>query len=365
MSAMRSEKTHELVARLFIAGFESGSASEADLFKLIQQGLGGVILFSRNLPDLDTVLDQNQRLIDASRKRPLVISIDQEGGRVQRLGAPFLQLPPMRVFGQGADAGLCRRAGLQLGRELAAAGFGMDFAPVMDVDTNPANPVIGDRAFADDPLLVARLGAAFGTGLQEAGVAAVAKHFPGHGDTHVDSHLGLPVVERDLARLRSVELAPFAEAVRQGLSGIMLAHLLVPALDEKLPSSLSESVYRLARDELHFKGLLVSDDLEMKAVADDPGVVPAAVASIRAGADGVLICHRPELTARAIDESVRAVERGEISRAAIEASNRRWDELEVSFGLQNLHPDRRRLEALFKSSERKALEQRLVPLMEA
>ncbi|HUU00086.1 MAG TPA: beta-N-acetylhexosaminidase [Myxococcota bacterium] len=361
---MLSEKTSKLVARLFIAGFEPGTSAESDLFSLIHEGLGGVILFSRNLPDMETILDQNRRLVAAAGARALVICLDQEGGRVQRLGAPFLQLPPMRALGQSTDAGLCHQAGLQLGRELVAAGFGMDFAPVLDVDTNPANPVIGDRAFSSDPTLVARLGVAFGAGLQEAGVAAVAKHFPGHGDTLVNSHLGLPVVEHDLARLREVELPPFAEAVRQGLSAIMLAHLQVPALDEKMPTSLSESVYRLARDELHFEGLLISDDLEMKAVAEDPGVVPAALAAIRAGADGVLICHRPELAARAIDKTVRAVERGEISLAALEAANRRWDELEAHFALGKLRPDRGRLEALFKSSERQSLERRLASLME-
>ena len=348
------------IARLFVVGFE-GTQPDPELTKLLQNGLGGAILFSRNLPDLDTALDLNRQLVEQATG-PLLLCLDQEGGRVQRLPPPILQLPPMRQLGATGDATLCRAAGKQLGAELAAAGFNLNLAPVLDVDSNPQNPVIGDRAFGQTPDIVARLGVAFGLGLQEGGVAACAKHFPGHGDTFQDSHLTLPDLDCDISRLQKQELLPFKVAVEAGIATFMMAHLRVSALDPSQSCSLSESAYRLARAEAGFAGPILTDDLEMKAVADDPGVLKAALLAIAAGADAVLICNHPALAASAIAEIAAAVGRGELPLGRITQANHRLDRLYHTYAFDKRRPDPATLNTLINSSSRRALERRLATL---
>src|SRR5690606_34075683 len=231
-----------------------------------QGALGGVILFKRNLGTLEEIAELVAAIQDAypSGVAPLV-SIDQEGGRVARLGAPVVKLPPMRALGERDDADLTRRAARVLGAQLLALGIGVDFAPVLDVDTNPANPVIGDRSFGRDPETVIRHALAFAEGLREAGVIACGKHFPGHGDTDLDSHLALPRIAHDRARLDRVELAPF-RAARGKVPTIMTAHVVFDAIDPSVPATLSRAVIEgVLRGELGYDGVIVSDDLEMKA----------------------------------------------------------------------------------------------------
>jgi len=346
------------LARLFIAGYP-GPAPAADILDLIRAGLGGVILFERNLPDLDAALAATAVLVEAAGSGPLILSLDQEGGQVQRLGPPFLQLPPMASLGQADDPDLCEACGRQLGLALAAAGFHLDFAPVFDVNTNPDNPVIGPRAFHHaDPERVARLGVAFARGLQAAGVGACAKHFPGHGQASEDSHLTLPRLPLDRARLERVELPPFRRAVLAGVATAMTAHLLIPALDERI-TSLSPAVYALLRDELGFEGPVVTDDLEMAAVAERVGVVAAAVEALAAGADGVLVCHRPGLVEQALAEVDRALADGRLDPEALERSLARWDRFAGTFDAGRRRPDPARLADLFASRERRALQARL------
>jgi beta-N-acetylhexosaminidase len=354
------EALERQIARLFVCGFE-GTQPDTQLSDLLQRGLGGVILFSRNLPDLDTALDLNRLLIEQA-KSPLLICLDQEGGRVQRLPAPILQLPAMRRLGSSGDADLCQAVGKQLGSELAAAGFHLNLAPVLDVDSNPNNPVIGDRAFGQTPEVVARLGVAFGEGLQEGGVAACAKHFPGHGDTYQDSHLTLPDLDVDISRLNEHELLPFKVAVEAGIATFMTAHLRVSALDPSQACSLSESNYWLARAEVGFTGPILTDDLEMKAVADDPGVVKAALMAVGAGADMVLICNNTTLATEAIAEMAAAVENGDLPQMRIEQANHRLNRLYQRFAFDRRWPDPALLGELINSPTRRALEQRLAAL---
>lgn len=312
------------VGQLLIGGFD-GLAAPADFLDLVRSGdVGGVILFKRNLTGR---LEDTAALLaslQAVAPSPLWTAVDQEGGRVQRLGPPFPQLPRMRRVGETGDAALTRRAGEVLARGLRAIGFRQDYAPVLDVDTNPANPVIGDRSFSRDPQVVARLGVALAHGLQAEGVAACGKHFPGHGDTITDSHLELPRLEHDLARLREVELVPFAAAMRGGIASVMTAHVLFPSLDPSHPATLSERIITpLVRGELGYDGVVVSDDLEMKAVADHYGIEDSAVRAIRAGCDQLLICHQPALVAQAHRAIVQAVEKGTLSRERVaEAADR-------------------------------------------
>jgi beta-N-acetylhexosaminidase len=312
---MSDAQVHQDAGQVLMGGFVDVDIDPA-FSQLVESGrVGGAILFRRNIESPAQTQDLLQRLTALQTSEPLMYAVDQEGGRVQRLRDPFPELPPMRVFGDAGRKTLARRAGALLGRTLRAIGFHQDFAPVLDVDSNPDNPVIGDRAFSNDPNIVARLGAAFIDGMQTEGMAACAKHFPGHGDTNVDSHLALPRLDHDLERLRAVELVPFRAAVAVDVASIMTAHILFSAFDDEHPATLSEKVMGpLVRDEVGYRGVVVSDDLEMRAVADHYGVADAAVRSIRAGCDQILICKHPELIAEAHEALVKAVESKTLSK---------------------------------------------------
>jgi beta-N-acetylhexosaminidase len=273
--------------------------------------LGGVTLFKRNIEAPEQVAELSNDLQGLSSELPLWVAVDQEGGRVARLRAPFTEWPPMATLGRAGDGTLAHRFASALAAELTAVGITLDYAPVLDIHTNPKNPIIGDRALAEDAETVAKLGARIIRGLQENGVAACGKHFPGHGDTSVDSHLALPLVEHPPDRIRRVECVPFREAIRNDVAFIMTAHILVPALDEQKPATLSPAIVRgMLREELGFNGVILSDDLEMKAIADTYTVPDAAVQAIAAGCDGVLVCRA---------HSTNAVEDAEMQAAVLEA----------------------------------------------
>jgi beta-N-acetylhexosaminidase len=276
--------------------------------------LGGVILFARNVEAPEQVAELAGDVQQLAHDVPLWVSVDQEGGRVARLRAPFTEWPPMAVLGRSGDAQLAARFARALAAELRAVGITLDYAPVLDIHTNPQNPVIGDRALADNADMVARLGAAIITALQERGIAACGKHFPGHGDTSVDSHVDLPIVEHPPDRLRRVESVPFRAAIAADVAFIMTAHVLVPSIDEERPATLSRRIVGdMLRGELGFEGVIVGDDLEMKAVARQYAVPDAAVGAIAAGCDGLLICSgRADVQAEALEALVHAVEDGRI-----------------------------------------------------
>ena len=261
------EEIRRAAGRAIVCGFE-GSAVDAELRELLREVRpAGLIFFARNIESPEQLLELSRELKALRPDEPLLLSVDQEGGRVARMKSPATEWPALRELGASDDPALAERLGRALALELRAVGIDVDFAPVLDVDTNPDNPVIGDRAFGSRPEEVGRLGAAFVRGMQGAGVGACGKHFPGHGDTAIDSHLDLPSVEHDLERLRRVEWPPFAAAIEAGVDAIMTAHVLVPALDAEHPGTLSPEVLGRLRDELGFQGVIVSDDIEMKAVA--------------------------------------------------------------------------------------------------
>ncbi len=281
--------------------------------------LGGVILFSRNIEAPEQVAELAAESEALGRTTPAWVSVDQEGGRVARLKEPFTKWPPMATLGRAGQEGaaLAERFAKALAAELRAVGITLDYAPVLDIHTNPNNPVIGDRALSERADEVARLGRVIIKALQESGVAACGKHFPGHGDTSTDSHHELPLVEHAPDRLRAVGCEPFRAAVAERVAFIMTAHLLVPSLDEERPSTLSPKVVQaLLRDELGFEGVILSDDLEMKAVSARYPVPESAVEAIRAGCDAVLVCSGDlDLQARTLEALVRAVESGVITAA--------------------------------------------------
>ena len=276
--------------------------------------LGGVTLFARNIESPEQVADLAHDLRHLGGEWPSWVAIDQEGGRVARLRAPFTEWPPMAALGRADSEALADRFARALARELRAVGVSLDFAPVLDVHTNAANPVIGDRALSDRADRVGALGAVIVRALQEEGVVACGKHFPGHGDTRADSHVDLPLVEHPPERLRSVEFVPFRAAIEAGVGAIMTAHVLVPAFDDARPATLSPRIVSgILRQELGFDGAIVSDDLEMRAIADHQTAAAAAVAAIGAGCDIVLLCGGDlDRQAGVLEAIIRAIERDEL-----------------------------------------------------
>jgi beta-N-acetylhexosaminidase len=308
-----------LAARLLIVGFP-GRTLDPELERLIARGVSGVILFSRNVGDPREVLELTTHLKRFAARR-LLVSVDQEGGKVARLRSGFTPLPPLRALGETCDAELARAFGALIGRELAAVGIDWDFAPVLDVDTNPENPVIGERSLSRDPETVARLGVALARGFLDSGVAPCAKHFPGHGDTRQDSHFDLPRLPHDRERLAAVELVPFRAAIAAGVPAIMTAHVVFEALEPSLPASLSERVVGgLLRTELGYSGVVVTDDLEMKAIADHHDIADVVVRGLNAGIDAFLCCLTADLAHRAISAIVTGVNAGSIPRARLEVA---------------------------------------------
>ena len=309
-----------------IAGIDV-TAETKEIMREVQPG--GLILFARNIenPAQCAALTRELKLLRTST--PLSLSVDQEGGRVARIRAPATEWPPMRTLGRIGDPKLIERFGQALGRELRAMNFDIDYAPVLDVDSNPDNPIIGDRSFSRDPKEVATLGSALVAGLQSSGVAACGKHFPGHGDTDLDSHLDLPHITHDLKRLREVEWPPFSAAIQAGLGAIMTAHVVIESIDASLPATLSKPVLQHLRHELAFNGVIISDDLEMKAVADRYSSQEMAKLGIAAGVDHFLVCEKPEVILDFYRALVRCVEDKLISHQALMDAakrSRQWRE---------------------------------------
>lgn len=309
------------IGQLLIGSFP-GRTVTVELRALAREfDLGGAILFARNIEAPEQVAELAADCEALGQSAPAWVSVDQEGGRVARLKAPFTTWPPMATLGRAASPALVERFGAALAAELRAVGITLDFTPVLDVYTNPKNAVIGDRAFSERAEQVAELGAALVRVLQSQGIAACGKHFPGHGDTTADSHVELPLVEHAPDRLRAVEWVPFRAAVAAEVAFIMTAHVLVPSLDDEWPATLSARVLSILRDEIGFRGAVLSDDLDMQAVRARWAPAESAVAAIRAGCDGVLVCAGDvDVQAAALEALVKAVERGDIPQARIDGA---------------------------------------------
>jgi beta-N-acetylhexosaminidase len=317
-----STRLRRLCGQLLSVGFEGTSAPAELLARIAASEVGGVMLFRPNVEGPDQVAG----LVGALRRAappdlPLVVATDQEGGAVQRLRAPLTVWPDMMAVGGAGDPALTRAVGAALGGELAALGVQWDFAPVLDVHTNPANPVIGRRAFGCTADAVIEHALAFWRGLRSQGVLGCGKHFPGHGDTVADSHLNLPVVSHGEDRLRAVELAPFRAAAAAGIEALMTAHVRFPALEPELPATLSRRLLTgLLREEWGYAGLVASDDLGMQAVAERYPIEELAVEGLRAGVDVFLIRESRARQDAALAALVRAAERHAEIRARVEES---------------------------------------------
>ena len=318
--SLRDLRRH--VGQLAIVGF-SGVELPAEIRSIAREfDLGGVIFFARNVEAPEQVADLSRASQELAQEMPLWVSVDQEGGRVARLKRPFTEWPPMITLGRaGREAErLAERFAGALAEELHAVGISLDYTPVLDILTNPSNPVIGDRALADRAEDVARLGTVIIRTLQRAGIAACGKHFPGHGDTSTDSHFELPLLEHPPDRLDAVELVPFKAAIAADVAAIMTAHILIPALDEERPATLSPAIVDgMLRRKLGYGGLVLTDDLSMKAISGRYGHRDATVQAIAAGCDAVLMCApEPASQAAALEALVYAVEQGTLPLRRVE-----------------------------------------------
>ncbi|MWC28592.1 beta-N-acetylhexosaminidase [Paenibacillus sp. MMS18-CY102] len=327
----------EKAGQLFIFGFHGYEPDEAVLAHIAEYGLGGVIYFSRNVQSAQQVHALSAALHQAAEQagRPqLLVSIDQEGGMVSRIVDGVTLMPGNMAIGATGSEQAARETARICGEELLKLGINVNFAPCLDVNNNPDNPVINVRSYSDHPDVVGRLGVAAVQGYTEAGVAATVKHFPGHGDTAVDSHQDMPVIPHDRKRLDAIELVPFKAAIAAGVDVIMTAHIAMPTLEPSgVPATLSPAVLTgLLREELGYDGAIITDCLEMKAIDDGFGPERGAVMALQAGADLVLVCHTYEKQRRAVESVVAAVERGELSEQRLEESLARVMALKAKYG---------------------------------
>lgn len=324
---------HRCVGQLLVVGF-GGYAVSAELRALAREwGLGGVVLFGRNIEAPEQVAELAFGIQELAVDVPLWVGVDQEGGRVARLRAPFTEWPSMANLGRRGDAGLAERFATALADELSAVGVTLDFAPVLDVHNEEADLVIGDRALSSNVDEVGRLGRVIINTLQRNGVAACAKHFPGHGDTQADSHHKLPVVEHPPERLRKHEMAPFRVAIETEVAAVMTAHVLYPALDDERPATLSRTIVDgILRQEFGHQGLIMTDDLDMGAITGSQTVEQAAVRALDAGCDTVLVCGDSiERHAEVIEAIIHAVETDELDGRLIEAARVRQQRVKARF----------------------------------
>ncbi len=319
---MASKKNiQSLVGQLFIVGF-NGYSVPADLKKFIQDcHLGGVIYFKRNVQSPAQLAELSNELQFSCRGKDapgLFISIDHEGGKINRLVKPFTKFPGNDYLGDLNSPKIGFEFGMVLAKELKAVGINVNYAPVVDVNSNRDSPIIKGRAFSSDPEICGKLGSAVCRGIQKMGVVAVAKHFPGHGDTKEDSHFALPKVNKTVAQLEELELIPFRRVIRSRVEAIMTAHIMNPAVDPELPSTLSKKTIDILRNDLRFSKIIISDDMEMKAIADHYSVEDAAVLAVNAGCDMLIYKADAGLPMVAFEAVVKAVESNKISMSTLE-----------------------------------------------
>ena len=320
---MNSTILTEYIGQMFACGFP-GTEMPEDFIALVKKyKVGNVILFKHNitsLAQLKRLCTDIQTLITAETGHPAFITIDQEGGAVSRLAEDYYNVPGAMALAATGDELNAYTAGKITGEILHAHGVNFDLSPVLDVNSNPHNPVIGVRSYGDDPTLVGRYGLQMVRGLTAGGVLSAAKHFPGHGDTSVDWHLTLPTVRKSRAELEQTEIAPFAQVIKTGqLPAVTISHILFPAIDEQFPATISKKIVTgLLKEELGFNGLVISDCMEMKAMQTYFGTAESAAAAINAGIELIFISHTIPTACAAIETVTRACADKQISFTTIE-----------------------------------------------
>ncbi|CAI6040124.1 Beta-hexosaminidase [Paenibacillus sp. JJ-100] len=328
----------EKIGQMILAGVQGTTLDDQAKQMIANQKIGGIIFYANNVTTLQGTAAFVQSIKEENQQNPvpILMSVDQEGGKVNRMPDTVESIPSNRIVGKTNDPELAEEMGALLARQIKLAGFNVDFAPVLDINSNPKNPVIGDRSFGTSPDLVTRMGIAEMKGLRNEGVIPVVKHFPGHGDTSVDSHLDLPVVNKSEKQLAELEWIPFQAAVKEQAEAVMVAHILFPELDPKYPASLSDVIIGdHLRGKLKYDGVVITDDLSMGAISKNYPLEEAAVATVHAGSDILLVAHSYESAKTIFDTLISAVKSGEIKESRIDESVYRILSLKQQFKLSD------------------------------
>lgn len=328
----------EKIGQMLIVGFDGLSYNDHIKEMIEQYHIGGFILFKRNIKNSQQTLTLINSIKNANSNKniPLFLSVDEEGGLITRMPKELKNIPNSKKIGQVSNKDFSYELGRSLGLKLHSFGFNMNFAPVLDINSNPKNPVIGIRSFGSNEEIVSALGISTMKGIQSQNVISVVKHFPGHGDTSIDSHLKLPTVNHDLKRLNNFELIPFKNAIYNDADAVMVAHILFPKMDPNHPATLSKRIVTdLLRKDLDFKGVVITDDFEMGAIIKNYPIEEASLKSVNAGCDLLLVCHTREKQISVIHTIKKAVLNHEIDENRIDESVYRILKLKEKYHLSN------------------------------
>lgn len=318
---INSMTLEQKIGQLFIVGFEGDIINDEIIDLVKNQEVGGLIYFSRNVVDSNQIITLNNEIKAIKKDIPLFISVDEEGGVVSRVPDEFLKLPSSGYIGKFDDENLSYNIGSIIAKELKNLGFNMDFAPVLDIDSNPNNTVIGERAFGNNADIVLKLGIKTMEGLRDGGIIPVVKHFPGHGDTDIDSHYGLPIVTKTLEELNNLEFIPFKNAIENGADVVMVSSIILSSIDSEYPATMSKKVTTdILRNKLNFDGVIATDDMTMGAIMDNYNLTDAVIMAINAGNDLILVCHGYDDIIKSISAVKDAVSSNIISEERIDES---------------------------------------------
>lgn len=333
-----SMSLEEKIGQMLLVGIDGTVLDDQAKRMIAEDKVGGIILYKNNIQDLKGMVSlvNSMKESNSGNPAPLFMSIDQEGGKVSRMPKEYTTFPSNGKVGTRNDANTAEMMGKLLAREVISAGFNMNFAPVLDINSNPDNPVIGDRSFGSSAELVSTLGIAEMKGIESQNVVPVVKHFPGHGDTSVDSHLDLPIVKKTAAELAELEWLPFQAAIKEGTDAVMVAHILFPKLDADKPASLSSKIIgELLREDMKYQGLVITDDLTMGAILKNYDLATAAVDTVNAGSDILLIAHGYDNEKRVIESLLDHVKKGKIQETRIDESVYRILALKAKYNLSD------------------------------
>lgn len=311
----------EKAGQLLIVGFKGTFLNDRTKSYINDLKVGGLILFDRNIESKGQIIGLVEEIkgSNAEEDIPLFLCIDEEGGSISRLPKEYRRLPDPFQIGETNDVDIAFQFGQLLGNRVKGLGLNLNFAPVLDIHSNPDNPVIGKRAYGTNPERVSDIGLEVAKGIRNSSIIPAVKHFPGHGDTSTDSHLELPIIDKSLEELRNFELIPFKDAIENNIEMIMMAHILLPSLDKDYPATLSKKiVHDLLRDEMGYEGVIVSDDMTMGAIVNNFTLEDACIDFLKAGGDILLVCHGEDNPRIVFDKIIDAVEIGELSMEEID-----------------------------------------------
>ncbi|KGX83318.1 beta-N-acetylhexosaminidase [Pontibacillus marinus] len=337
-----SMSVDEKIAQMMFIGLKGTSLNKQEAQLIRTEQVGGVILLGGNIQNKNQLLQYIQSIKKANKNShtPLMLGVDEEGGRVSRIPGEIANFPSNQYIGKYSNASLSHRIGELLAQKVEAFGFNVDFAPVLDINNNPQNRVIGDRSFGSTPEKVSKLGIATMEGIQSEGVIPVVKHFPGHGNTTKDSHISLPRVDKSIVEIKQEELIPFKKAIDQGADMVMVAHILYSAFDQKYPATLSERIITdLLRNDMGFEGVVITDDMSMGAITQNYGMDEAAVLSIRAGTDMFMLTSSGDGNYERVKKALKqAVKQGTIAEESLDKSVKRILKLKEKYKLSHELP---------------------------